>query len=479
MVKLNTTQIFIIRIFFSMLLASTGFAKVIQLSQKDVAEMILKNSRSVDEIEFRYQQLRLSPAQQLATYDWKLSAETGSEIDKSETLSSVANSEYQRLKTSVSLSKSLITGTALTFEWSRFSQKTELPSTTSQATADLLGISFEQSLWANFLGQADRATTRSAEQQFLANNVLRANELQDAVLEGIRVYWNTYVSQENFKEAQASRDRYKQLVESVRRKTSYGYANPGELAQIQAEFEGREQNVKTTSNEYLKNLDQLLALLKLSEDIEIQFRVIESIPPVPMLETKKIEQLRNIQSQKYKLAAADENLTSAKSKSVPSINLVGKFYTTGLDESVENSQSELFALSNPKYYFGVKFSYSFGSDYLTEDLINKKASRDLEKAKLDRSLVDTANKLKQAERKVLAAYSVAQSSLKQKEFREKAMNELNRTFSQGRTDISVLIDSMNKFFNSEIQYSRAVGDYQIALNEWAATRDELVTEGTK
>ncbi len=479
MVKLNTTQIFILRIFISMLMASSGFASVVQLSQKDIAEMILKNSRSVDEIEFRYQQLRLSPAQQLANYDWKLTAETGSEIDKSETLSSVANSEYQRLKTSVSLSKSLITGTALTFEWSRYSQKTELPSTTSQATADLLGVSFEQSLWANFLGQADRATTRSAEQQFLANNVLRANELQDAVLEGIRIYWNTYVSQENFKEAQASRDRYKQLVESVRRKTSYGYANPGELAQIQAEFEGREQNVKTTSNEYLKNLDQLLALLKLSDETEVQFKVIESIPSVPILANKNIEYLRNIQSQKYKLAAADENLISAKSKSVPSINLVGKFYSTGLDESVENSQSELFALSNPKYYFGVKFSYSFGSDYLTEDLINKKASRELENAKLERSLVDTANKLKQAERKVLAAFSVAQSSLKQKEFREKAMNELNRTFSQGRTDISVLIDSMNKFFNSEIQYSRAVGDYQIALNEWAATRDELVTEGTK
>lgn len=476
---ITTTQKNIIAILISLLTTQLANAKTITLTQKDIAEMVLKNSRSVDEIEYRYQQLRLAPAQQLANYDWKLTAETGSEVDKSETLASVANSEYQRLKTSVAVTKSLITGTALTFEWSRNSQKTELPSSSSQATADLFGVSFEQSLWSNFLGQADRATTRSAEHQFLANNVLRANELQDAVLEGIRIYWNTYVSQENFKEAQASRERYKQLVDSVRRKTSYGYANPGELAQIQAEFEGREQNVKTASNEYLKNLDQLITLLKLPEDTEIQFQVIESIPPVPALEQKSIENLRNIQSQKYKLAAADENLTSSRSKSVPSLNLVGKFYSSGLDESVENSQSELFAISNPKYYLGIKLSYTFGSDYLTEDLINKKATRDLEKAKLERNLIETQNKLKQAERKVLASYTVAQSSLKQKEFREKAMNELNRTFTQGRTDISVLIDSMNKFFNSEIQYSRAVGDYQIALNEWAAVRDELVTEGTK
>jgi hypothetical protein len=38
---------------------------------------------------------------------------------------------------------------------------------------------------------------------------------------------------------------------------------------------------------------------------------------------------------------------------------------------------------------------------------------------------------------------------------------------------------MNAFFDSEVQYVRAVGDYSIALNEWAALRDELIPDDNK
>lgn len=56
------------------------------------------------------------------------------------------------------------------------------------------------------------------------------------------------------------------------------------------------------------------------------------------------------------------------------------------------------------------------------------------------------------------------------------MNELNRSYTQGRTDIRNLIDAMNALNTTEVAHSRAVGDYFIALNEWAALRDELIKD---
>jgi outer membrane protein TolC len=55
------------------------------------------------------------------------------------------------------------------------------------------------------------------------------------------------------------------------------------------------------------------------------------------------------------------------------------------------------------------------------------------------------------------------------------VQEIQRSYQQGRVDISQLIDALNRFFAAEIQYTQAVGDYQMSLNEWAAFQDQLIT----
>lgn len=458
--------------------------KEITLSQKTVAELVLKQGPKTQEVNLKYQQFRLSPIQTLSAYDWKLLAESGFEYDKSVSLLTSFtqnNNKYERYKTTVSLQKPFTTGTFLGLELSRLSQKATYDAfisnpPPSQQTLDLAGLTLEQSLLGNFLGAADRGNVNAVELTYQANNVTRANELEDVVLQSIRQFWNAYVSQENFKEAVKSRDRYKKLVDAVKKKTSLGYSNPGDLPQVQAEFETREQKVKTTSTEYLTNVENLLTLLNLDPGTEVKFEVPKAIPPVPKLAEKKIEDLREIRSQKLKLEAARESLSAAESTSYPTLNFVGKLYTTGVDESAESSYSELMSGSRPKYYAGIKFQYNFGSDIQNETIINRKMTKDLEESRLRRQLLEAQDREQQAQRKVHTTYAIALSSEKQMGFREKASQELNRSYSQGRTDISLLITAMNNFFDTEVQYSRAVGEYAIALNEWAATRDELIPD---
>lgn len=463
---------------------TTPAPKTITLNQKTVAELVLKQSPQTAEVNLKYQQYRLDPVKALSAYDWKLLVESGFEYDKSASLltSTTSNkAKYERYRTTASLTKPFTTGTTLGLELSRLSQKVEFESLPTspppgEQTLDMAGFTFEQSLLGNFFGTADRGNVNAAELTFQANTVARANELEDVVLSAIRQFWTAYVAQENFKESVNSRERYQKLVDAVKRKTSLGYSNPGDLPQIQAEFETRVQKVKTASTDYLKSMENLTTILGLDPGTEIKFEVPKEIPPVPKLPAKNVENLRSIRSQKLKVEAAQESLDAAESLSYPTLNFVGKMYTSGADETASGSYSELTGGSRPKYYAGLKLQYNFGSDIQNETIINKKLTKDLEDTRLRRQLSESSDLEAQAQRKVDATYAIVLSAEKQKGFREKASQELNRSYTQGRTDISVLITAMNNFFDSEVQYSQAVGNYAVALNEWAAVRDELIPD---
>ncbi len=462
--------------------------KEITLSQKTVAELVLKQGLKTQEVNLRYQQFRLDPVRTLSAYDWVVDASTGFEYDKTATLLSGGlnsnENKYERYRTTIALRKPFTSGTLLGIELNRLSQKADYDLSVtnpppSQQTLDNVGLTLEQAILGNFLGVADRAIVNAAELTFKANEIMRANELEEVVLEAIRQFWNTYVSQENFQESVNSRDRYQKLVNAVRRKTALGYQTPGDLPQVQAEFETREQNVKVASFQYLSNLENLLTLLNLEPGTEIKFDVPKQIPAVPKLAEKEIEELRTVRSQKLKVESAKENLTASKSLSYPTLNLVGQIQSSGADETAERSYSELTSGTRPKYYVGVRFQYNFGSDVQNETIINRKLTKDLEETRLNRQLLEAQDLETQAQRKVQTAYAIALSAEKQREFRDKAVRELNRSYNQGRTDIQVLINAMNAFFDSEVQYVRAVGDYSIALNEWAALRDELIPDDNK
>ncbi|QDK36938.1 TolC family protein [Bdellovibrio sp. NC01] len=475
---------------------ATSKAKEITLNQKLVAELALSQGYRTKEVNLQYQTYRLAVATTLSAYDWVVDATTGYSYDKSIGIangtgggvpsllgsgSNILDNKYQQYRTSIQLSKPFTTGTILGVQLNRISQDADydpaitLPAPDNQ-TADSAGILLEQSLWQNFFGKADRATVNAANYTYDAQEILRANDLEDVVLEAIRQYWTTFAAQENFKEAIVSRDRYKKLVDAVKRKTSLGYSNPGDLPQAQAEYETREQTVKTASTDYLNNLTTLITLLNLDPNSDVKFDTTTLLPAVPKLPAKNIEDLRAIRSQKLKVEAAKENLEASKSKSHPTLNLVGQAYTSGWGENSQDSYSQLTSGDKPKYYIGLRFRYNFGSDVQNEDIINKKINKDLEETRLSLQTLSSNDLQAQSERRVQETYAVALSAQKQKAYREKAAQELNRSYAQGRTDISILITAMNNFVAAEVAYIQAVGNYHIALNEWAAARDELIPD---
>jgi outer membrane protein TolC len=464
------------------LLATSTFAAEITLSQKEVAELALKQGYDAQEVNLQAEQQRLPLYTVLKNFEFQLSA-TGY-YQKNRFDGQFLDQQDETLNSQVSLTKLFSTGTTVAVSYQRTSDKyvfapgSTLPSSLpgDKVTQDILGLELQQNLLADFFGKADRADLRSAQAQYDAAMITRVSNLQDVVLNAVQSYWSAYVAQQTFQQTLAARTRYQKLTESVRKKAKYGYANPGEAEQAEAQLEGQEQSVKTASANYLAALDNLITQLHLPPGSDIRFQVPTDIPPLPKLPGIDIETLRPLRTSKLNLQAAQDALSSANSRTYPTLALVGQLYTQGYDINSSDSYSEMVSGTHPKYYVGVQLTYNFGEGYNDELVLNKRVTRDLAEAQLQNQRLQLKDKEADLTRRVQSTYLIAQSLKAQKSWSEKAARELSKTYGQGRTDISILITAIDKYFESEVDYARSIGDYQIALNQWAAFRDELIPD---
>lgn len=462
--------------------ARTGALKL-NLKQSDVAHLVLKQGDRATEANLRSELPRVDLARVLKDFDWFLKANTGYERSRFENLSGVGNLEDQILKSDLTLSKRWWTGTTTAVSWLRNSYRSEYnplsPGFTvlpTEQTQDIFGVTLEQAFWRNAFGYADRRRVKAAEMDMTAAVITRAQDLQTAVLEGLRSYWTAYIAQENMRQALRSIERYEKLVSTVRRKSGLGFSAPGELPQVQAELEVRRQTVKSSSTTYLRESDRLIELLRLPVNADLVFDIPQEITPPPKLSDVDLAKLRRVKSQQLKTEASDQRVSSAENEEHPNLALVGQAYGSGIEERAADSVGEALSGSRPKYYVGVKFEHNFGSNVQNEETVFRKAQSELERLRLERLKLQSQNELWDFERQSRTLYAQAVSAREQVGLRERAHTEINRAYSQGRTDINFVVEALNQLFAAEVSYSRALGDYQIALASWAAGRDELIPD---
>lgn len=457
-------------------------SKKITLSQKIVAELVLKQSDHVEEANLTSDLARLGLSTVEKQFDWTLKAETGYEFAKPLEMNRYLNLKDETLKTNVSLSRLWRSGTTVTFDWTRNSLQSEFnpqsPTTfgvfPSRNNKDELSFAIEQSLWRNALGSSNRAQLQAAEEKLKSAREKRGSQLQRHVLDGLKKYWAAFVAQENFRAALRAREAYEKLVTTVKRKNAFGYTGGGELPQAQAEFTIRIQKAKTESMNYIKSIEELLHFLNLPPGSEVEFTVEQEIPEPPKLSEIQLTTLREYQAQESSLRAAQLEHRSSKGLNAPEVALVGKVTQVGVDPDPTTSLGGALSGNHPRYYVGVKLSHTFGSNAAAEDELNKSLSLRIEEIKTNRLKSNLAMQLSLQEKRVQTAFAVAQTSLEQRTLRAKALGEVNQFYNQGRTEIRNVTLSMNDAFDAEVNHSRAIGDYQIALAEWASLRDELI-----
>lgn len=382
-----------------------------------------------------------------------------------------------------SLSKMFSSGTAVSLEFNRISQESELSAFTSAlrrptAASDTLTLSIRQALWRNILGESDRATLNTADASVTIARLSREEQLEAAILESLSLFWNAYVAETQLRENSSARLKYEELVKAVRRKAGFNLSSPGELPRLEAEFEAVDSRVKISSKEFLASLDSLKTNLQLDPKEPITFKASatdkKDIPDIPKLKDVQIESLRPLVIARLTKENAERTQTVALQSAKPKLDLIASARTTGVDQGSEMAFSKMTSATNPTYVIGLELEVPLDSALFRG--VRAEANAKYRIAEIDFKL--SADRLRDgllnAERTAQAFRDSALSSIEIVAKRERVVREFEASYRQGRTPLVELIRAFNELFDAQLNRARSVGNYMIALNQWAAIRDELV-----
>lgn len=458
-------------------------AHAVALSPQDVVDLALKQAPAVQQAELTAQVEEGAAEKSLGAYDliWKLNPTYT--YSEAQNLTGTSNPVDKTLSVDTSLAKAFSTGTILGLEFNRISQESLLSSFTSNlrrptAASDVLSLSIRQALWRNILGAGDRAAISRSGAKIEIARMNRQELLEAAILESLSVYWNAYVAETQLRENSAARQKYEELVKAVRRKAGFNLSSPGELPRLEAEFEAADSRVKISSKDFLAAMDKLRTNLQIGKDEAITFKAsateVKDIPDFPKLKTVDVESLRPMVIAKLTMENAERDRTIAMQSARPKLDLIGRVASTGVDSQSDGAFSKMTSGTNPTYVLGVELEVPLDSSLFRGTRAEASAryriaeiDYKLAKDKLRDSLID-------AERGAQALRDNALSSIEIVAKRSRVVREFEASYRQGRTPLVELIRAFNELFDAQLNRARSVGNYMIALNQWAAIRDELV-----
>jgi len=457
------------------LMAETAGA--VALAPQDIVDLALKQAPAVKKAELSAQVSEGAAEKSRGAYDliWRL-APTYT-YSEAQNLSGFANPVDKTFNLVTSLGKSFSTGTNVTLQYNRTSQESELSAFTSAlrrptAAEDVLKISIRQALWRNILGEADRASLQSADAAVTIARLSREEALETAILDSLSIFWNAYVAEVQLKENTSARTKYEELVKAVRRKAGFNLSSPGELPRLEAEFEAVDTRVKISSKEYLSALDTLRTNLQIDTKEPITFKASavekRDIPEIPKLKMVEFEALRPLVISRLSKEIAERSKTVLMQSARP-----------GVDQSSETAFSKMTSATDPTYVIGIELEVPLDSSAFRG--IEAEESAKYKVAEIDFRIASDRlrNDLLNYERTAQAFRDSALSSIEIVAKRERVVREFEASYRQGRTPLVELIRAFNELFDAQLNRARSVGNYMIALNQWAAIRDELVKGETR
>lgn len=460
-----------------------GRAQAVELSPQDVVDLAIRQAPDVKTSELRAQQAEGAAEKRRGVYDLILRFSPTYEYTEALLLTGTGNPSDKTLTMIASLSKRFSTGTTVTVDYNGISQESVLSNFTSNlrrpnAALNAVTLSIRQALWSNILGESDRAELDLIDATVFSAKLQREEALEQAILSSLNFFWNAYVAEIQLKENTAARQKYEELVKAVRRKAGYNLSTPGELPRLEAEFQAADRNVKISSAQYLASLDNLRTNLQLDPKTPITFKMqateAADIPAVPKMAAVDITKLRPVVIAKVNFENAQRNKTSQDVLSRPRLDLVARARSTGVDETTDLAFSKMTSASKPTYAVGFELEWPLDSSLFLGSRAEAEAIYQISQIDYKLSQDRLRDSIADAERTAVAFRDSALASIEIVAKRARVVRELETAYRQGRTPLVELIRAFNDLFSSQQERARAVGNYMIALNTWAAVRDELV-----
>ncbi len=457
----------LIALLMTLIQPTLALSQTVRPDEKFLVRQLILNSSTWKVLKNKLIQNKNSDYLTQALYDWQLGLSSGYETNQNQsyTSSTLVTSDTNRYLTDLSLSKSFSTGTDLSFTLSNYS--INFNSLGTKTNYNALGLQLKQSLWSNFFGEARRDQLKAAEQSIQQQDLSLIEQGESELMTALALYYKTFASQQSLAESEQIFKRYEDLASKIRKKQQYGNATPGEASQIQAELEAQRQNLNLQKQDLNANIADLKALLNIENlptPLQAQTTPEKMNPPTPKA---SINDYRTLKIQALKKSSSELSYNQTLSENRPQLDLVLQHNSTSADDSQSNSFNNVVKGLYPKNYIGLQLTYTFGNDTRDKKVLQKKLdsqNENLLEENVRLQFIADQQKIHDKVQTLKANFLNLKNQLK---FRQQAADELQRSYNQGRTDISVLIQALNKASQNQIEL------YQAQSNLIAASYSEL------
>jgi outer membrane protein TolC len=462
-------------VIFSLLAGEISFAA----TWENFVDLSLKKSPQVQQVRYQYQVPDLNYLLALQGLDWNATVESGSSRDRRQSMTDQTFHLTEMQTNTATVTKSFITGTDMTLSATtqRVSTHSVVFLGTEKVQSNSYLLDIEQNLWRNAFGDSIRAQLNAAQKDAQITTMQRKEAIENAIMQGGQLFWNAATAERRLAESEAELKRYEELVNRIERKTRNRYNAPGELAQVQAQYFSRQQTVRLNQTAFEQAVSDLkIYLPELTAD-DLKWNLNDPrYQAVVNSEKPDINQTRAMQLTDLLKEKQDAIATSVESANRSQLALVGQVGATGIDQSVSEAEREWLEGRRPSLYLGIKWSQTFGSG--AHDAIVRNA-----KAQAQAQAISSQNdKLKlttQANLMVQDINSMEQNLVSQdaqlKALRQ-AVQELTRSYNEGRTDINVLIQNITLLEAAESSNIEARASLELKYLEWQFFYDRVAVD---
>lgn len=468
-------------IFFILTLLPTHAFAVRALKPQEVVDAVLSKSLNAENISLDAQMDYVLMEKALGQFDFTIKGTGGYEYKEAETFTGLSNPIDKTLTGDLALEKKTSLGAKLKFGYLHQSQSSVLNpiieaggTRPPDLTLDSAYLEWRQNLWSNAFGLSDRLDLNVARKKFKSSDMNKQESTEELVLASLREFWATYVAQTKLKDAITARQMYKNLIGVVQKRGRFGLDKGGEYAQVMADYTAADNAVKTASYEYILRVKELEKLMQETFPEDMDFQVPDLVPPLPRYTPVKLDDLRPMKLAQMNMENAAASNRAVNWRYEPTLDLVARSTSTGVDQRAGRAYSELVAGTKPTYYVGLEFSTAIDSS--TQRAAEAEArvnfARESNRARDARQNVEKQMSL--LERRLEQTFANANGAIDVEKFRQRTVREQEVEYRQGRLPLRDLLQTYRIFFDSQTQRVQAIGDYHVALNEMAAARDELV-----
>ncbi len=466
-----------------------GQAKTQFLSEKSILQAINQKNLLVQEA-----QTQISSSEQFydmtrGVYDTVLSAELNYQKNKSERSNAIFGTENSSSQATLGVMQALPTGSQFQFNVVTTKETTNSAFASSpELFEERAELSFLQPLLKNGFGFQSRQQTAQAKENITASQWGFQSSIKKLSRDAGKLYWQwrLLTFTQTFEEQTAQ--LYSKILSQNKQKLVYGQKSDSDIAALQAQYDLARVSALNAQTQATPALASLLNIIQDQPDSLMDYKPV-SVEPAPKfkslstesLTAKALEQHPEIQKLKSELKAQNIALALSKNSTLPRLDLKASLALNGIDSDYNTAVSDV-GDGHPVWAGGILLSYPLQNR-------NAKASRDLEKIKESRLLLQLARlerdvehqiestvlNLKQAQKKLNLLSSALQSS-------QIVVDDEIEKYKQGRSDSDRVIQAQTNLLNVKKSQMQTLCDTHamlLDLDYWTKDNSSLAEQPSK